>query len=126
MKLIEEAENLLEKSENVRHKLTAEWLKGEALRNLEKYESAEKLLEETFAGSIKQEQLNLAQAALNSLGNLALQTGDARQAEKHFKKAIKMIETLRAPLPAEEFRMAFLADKLAPFENLAKIYLSRK
>jgi CHAT domain-containing protein len=35
-----------------------------------------------------------------------------------------MIETLRAPLAAEEFRMAFFSDKLAPFENLAKIYLS--
>lgn len=122
--LIEEAENLLENSENVRHKLAADWLKGETLRNLEKYEPAEKLLEETFAAATKQENPNLAQASLNSLGKLALQTKDARKAEKHFKKAVELIETLRSPLAAEEVRMAFLADKLAPFENLAKIYLA--
>jgi CHAT domain-containing protein len=58
------------------------------------------------------------------LGELALQTGETHRAKKHFKKAVKLIETLRSPLAAEEFRMAFLADKLAPFENLAKIYLS--
>lgn len=122
--LIEEAENLLEKSENARPKLMTEWLKGEALRNLGKYATAEYLLEETFAKATKQERLNLAQASLNSLGKLALQTNDARKAERHFKKAVKLIETLRSPLAAEEFRMAFLADKLAPFENLAKIYLA--
>jgi CHAT domain-containing protein len=122
--LIEEVENLLKKSENVRPKLMTEWLKGEALRNLGKYATAEYLLEETLTKASRQERLNLAQASLNSLGELALQTGDARKAEKHFKKAVKLIETLRAPLAAEEFRMAFLADKLVPFENLAKIYLA--
>jgi CHAT domain-containing protein/tetratricopeptide (TPR) repeat protein len=121
--LAEEAESLLAKSENVRPKLMTEWLKGETLRHLGKYATAEYLLEETFAEATKQERLNLAQASLNSLGKLALQTNDARKAEKHFKKAIKLIEKLRAPLAAEEFRMAFLADKLAPFENLARIYI---
>jgi CHAT domain-containing protein len=124
LNLAEEAENLLEKSENARPKLITEWLKGEALRNLGKYATAEYLLEETFTKATRQERLNLAQASLNSLGKLALQAGDARKAENHFKRAIKLIETLRAPLSAEEFRMAFLADKLAPFENLAKIYLA--
>lgn len=122
--LAEEAETLLGKSENVRPKLMTEWLKGEALRNLGKFAPAEYLLEETFAEAARQERLNLAQASLNSLGKLALQTNDARRAEKYFKKAVKLIETLRAPLAAEEFRMAFLADKLVPFENLARIYLA--
>jgi CHAT domain-containing protein len=36
------------------------------------------------------------------------------------------VEHLRAPLASEEFRMSFLSDKLAPFENLAKIYIERK
>jgi len=123
-KLAEEAEQLLETSGSARHKLTAKWLKSEALGNLEKYEAAENLLGKVFAAAMKQEQPNLAQICLNSLGKLALQKGDTRKAERYFKKAVVMIETLRAPLAAEEFRMAFLADKLAPFENLAKIYLS--
>jgi tetratricopeptide (TPR) repeat protein len=121
--LAEEVENLLRKSENVRPKLMNEWLKGETLRNLGKYATAEHFLEETFDKATKLERPNLAHASLNSLGKLALQTGDKRKAEKHFKRAVKLIETLRAPLAAEEFRMAFLADKLAPFENLACIYL---
>lgn len=123
-RLIEEAETLLTTSESARHKLTAKWLKGETLANLRKYEQAEILLENSFDEAIKQEQPNLAQVSLNSLGELALRKNRTREAEKYFKKAVKMIETLRAPLAAEEFRMAFLADKLAPFVNLAKIYLT--
>ncbi len=124
LKLVKEAEILLENSGNIRHKLTAKLLEGETLRNLGKYETAENLLEETFAEAVKQEQKKIAQVSLNSLGKIALQTGDTQKAKKHFKKAVELIETLRSPLPAEEFRMAFLADKLAPFENLARIYIA--
>ena len=124
LKILLEAKKLLAKTENPRQKLLAEWLHGETLRNLKQLKKAEKFLTETFAEAIHTEQSNIAQVCLNSLGNLALQTNDNRTAERHFKKAVKMIETLRAPLPAEEFRMAFLANKLAPFESLAKIYLA--
>ncbi|MDQ6788307.1 MAG: CHAT domain-containing protein, partial [Acidobacteriota bacterium] len=34
------------------------------------------------------------------------------------------IENLRAPLAADEFRMSFLAGKLAPFENLARVFIT--
>lgn len=124
LKIIKEAQKLLAESGNIKYKLAANWLEGETLRNLQEYQKAKKLLEKTFSEAVKQKQLNITQVSQNSLGKLALQTGDTRQAEKHFKKAIELIEKLRAPLPAEEFRMAFLADKLAPFENLARIYLA--
>ncbi|HEY0459042.1 MAG TPA: CHAT domain-containing tetratricopeptide repeat protein [Pyrinomonadaceae bacterium] len=121
--LVLEAEKILKQSENRRQKLFARWLHGETLRLLKKNKAAEKILTETLAESVRSEQTNLAQICLNSLGKLALQN-DKRKAKSYFKKALRIIETLRAPLPAEEFRMAFLADKLAPYENLAKIYLS--
>ncbi len=121
---IRETEKLLTKSENLRQKLFAGWLHGEILQNLGRLKNAEKILLETYGESIKQEQLNLAQICLNSLGNLALRKNDAQNAESYFKRAVRMIETIRAPLAAEEFRMAFLSDKLAPFESLAKIYLA--
>ncbi len=124
LKIVLETNKLVAKTENPRQKLLIKWLQGEILRNLKKYKPAEKLLLESFAESLKNEQSNLAQICLNSLGNLSLKKNKPRIAEDYFKRAIKMIETLRAPLPAEEFRMAFLADKLAPFENLAKIYLA--
>ena len=92
-------------------------------KSQKKYE-AEKILHKFSRQRSNQEQQNIAQIALNSLGNLLCDTDDQKTSRKHFKKAIEIIETLRAPLPAEEFRMAFLADKLAPFENLAKIYLA--
>jgi CHAT domain-containing protein len=124
LKLILKAEKLFKKTENPRQKLLAKWFHGEILRNLRRFKNAAKLLTETYTEAIRNEQKNLAQICLNSLGNLALQINDTLTAENHFKNAVKMIETLRAPLPAEEFRMAFLADKLAPFESLAKIYLA--
>ncbi|HSK73052.1 MAG TPA: hypothetical protein VK892_15240, partial [Pyrinomonadaceae bacterium] len=119
-----QAEKLLADSSNFRQQLTAQWLHGEALRNLNKNAKAEDLLEKTFAEAVQQEQPVLAQAAQTSLGKLFAARKNYRKAENHFKKAVNTIETLRAPLPAEEFRMAFLADKLAPFENLAKVYLA--
>lgn len=124
LKLAREAEFLLEQSENTRHLLTARWLQAEALRKTGETEKARKMLAQIFTASIKQEQPNTAQSAQISLGKIAVEQNDYRQAEKHFERAIKLIETLRAPLAAEEFRMAFLANKLAPYENLAKIYLA--
>ncbi len=123
LQLAQEAEILLDQSGNLRHLLAARWLIAEAWRNLGENEKAQQLLEQVFTESIKQEQSNTAQSAQVSLGKLAASGKNYRQAEKHFRRAIKLIETLRAPLAAEEFRMAFLADKLAPYENLAKIYL---
>lgn len=123
-RIAHEAEMLLSESENFRHKLMVGWIRGEAARNLKDFAESEKLLTGTLAGAKKREQPQIAQLALNSLGQMFRQKGDARGAERFFKKAIKLIETLRAPLPAEEFRIAFLASKLAPFANLAKIYLA--
>ncbi len=119
-----EAKKLLLKTEKLRPKLLSNWIHGEILRNLGKFKGAEKLLIETFEEATNISHSNLAQICLNSLGDLALQTSDRKGAERYFKNAVKMIESLRAPLPAEEFRMAYLADKLAPFESLAKIYLA--
>lgn len=126
LQTIEETEKVLIPSENSRQKLTLKFLKAETAAKIGKTKQAEKLFTETFSQSNKQEQQNLAQLALNSLGKLSLDSGDFKKAESYFKKAIQVIENLRSPLAAEEFRMAFLSDKLAPFENLAKIYLARK
>lgn len=123
LEIIRKTEKLLTRSENLPLKLQAKFRHGEILRRLKKHKTAEKVLSETFEKAFKSELLNLAQGSLNSLGKLNLQIGDQKQAENYFKRSIKLIENLRSPLPAEEFRMAFLADKLTPFENLAQIYV---
>lgn len=125
LKISETAESLLDENESSRYRLIARWLRGEALRNLGKQTEAEILLQQTFVAAVKNEQSNLAQIAQTSLGKLFVAQKKYRQAEKHFRKAIELIETMRAPLPAEEFRRSFLADKLTPYEELAKIYLQR-
>ncbi|MGI8787583.1 MAG: CHAT domain-containing protein [Pyrinomonadaceae bacterium] len=124
LSIVEEAEKLLSASENLRYKLTARWLRAEALRKSGEDTKAENLLAQVFADSIRHEQPLTAQSAQIALGEIALERRNYRRAERHFKRAIALIETLRSPLAAEEFRMAFLANKLAPFENLAKIYLA--
>lgn len=125
LETIRETGKILSKSENLRQKLMLKWLEAETARKLGRKKQAEKLLTEVFGQAKRQEQKNLAQISLNSLGKLFRDGGDTKKAESYFKRAVKIIENLRAPLAAEEFRMAFLSDKLAPFENLAKIYLER-
>lgn len=118
-----EIEKQIASSENLRHKLSAAFIKAEALRNLNENTKAAEELQKIFALSVKYEQPNTAQAAQISLGKIAFYQKNFPLAKKHFKSAIRLTETLRAPLAAEEFRMAFLADKLAPFEFMTKIYL---
>ncbi len=125
LKLAREAERFLEKSENTRYRLTARWIEAEARRKLGESVKAGELLARIYTDSTKMEQPETARLAQISLGKIALEANDFPQAEKHFKQAVKLIERLRAPLAAEEFRMAFLANKLAPYENLAKIYLAK-
>jgi tetratricopeptide (TPR) repeat protein len=47
------------------------------------------------------------------------------QALYHLTQAIEEIERLRATLPQETLRTAFLRDKLAPYEDLIQLYLAR-
>ncbi len=116
-----EAETLLDKTSNLRYKLIVNLIKAECLKHSGEFSAAKTLLEKTFTDAIAQENGQIAQTAQISLGKLANAESNVSQAEKHFKKAVELIETLRSPLPAEEFRMAFLADKLVPYQELAKI-----
>ena len=124
LKIISETEKLLTTSENLPLKLRAKFRHGEVLRKLNRSAKAHAVLSELYDEAQQYENTNLAQVCLNSLGQMALENNQRREAEKYFKKSIKLIENLRSPLPSEEFRIAFLADKLAPFENLAQIYLA--
>lgn len=124
LELIEESEKLLTGSESFRDKLTVKLLKADTLGRVGNINNAESLLSEVLVEATRQEQPNIALASLNSLGKMARVAGDAGDAKKYFRKAAALVEKLRAPLAAEEFRMAFLANKLEPFENLAAICLA--
>jgi CHAT domain-containing protein len=120
----EEAETPLAEAGVWRHLLMARWLRGEAARALGSTADARPLLESTLKDAVEQAQPQVAQRCHTSLGLLAELEGERERAEKEFKRAIELIETLRAPLPAEEFRSAFFADKLVPYDEMVRLCLA--
>jgi CHAT domain-containing protein len=119
-----EAEQIFDEAGSLRNQLIAAWMHGEALRNLTQTTESQSLLANTLAKSLTNEQPNIALLCQTSLGKLASATNEIAKAWSYFQKAIETIENLRAPLPADEFRTAFLADKIVPYHELAKLSLN--
>jgi tetratricopeptide (TPR) repeat protein len=105
------------------HLLLSRWLHGESRRMLGEEQPAAALLTTTLETATP-DAPQIAHRCLTSLGLLALRQGSRATAETYLIRACDLIEQLRAPLPAEELRAAFIADKLTPFFELARICLS--
>ena len=99
-------------------------LTGIVARRQGALEQARQLLDTTLTAAEKTLAPQLAQRCAGELGLTALADGDAPAAEAYFRQAIDLIETLRAPLPAEEFRMGFSGDKLMPYVELVRLCLA--
>jgi CHAT domain-containing protein len=104
--------------------LQARWLRGEIARRQGSLHEARLLLENTLHDAQEQMIPQIAQHCLTSLGQLAIAAGAVVQGEAAFKQAIDLIEAMRAPLPAEEFRIAFFGDKLKPYSELVQLCLA--
>ena len=102
-----------------------QWLQGETARCSGAEDLALDLLNRTLTVAETQKQQDIAVRCHSSLGLLAAANGDESSAERSFRNAITLIEDLRAPLPAEEFRAAFFSDKLLPYHELVRICLRR-
>jgi CHAT domain-containing protein/tetratricopeptide (TPR) repeat protein len=107
-----------------RRQSVAAWVRGEALRAQGELLAARRLLEETLRTAEVNATPQIAQRCATSLGLLAAAQDDLATAETYFLRAVAIVEQMRAPLPAEEFRTAFLSDKLSPFAELARICLA--
>jgi CHAT domain-containing protein len=83
------------------------------------------LLEITLQEAQRQALPQIAQRCHVSLGLLAADVDDCERAEHSFRQAVKLVEELRAPLPGEEFRTAFLSDKLTPHAELVRLCLAQ-
>jgi CHAT domain-containing protein/tetratricopeptide (TPR) repeat protein len=103
--------------------LLARWLRGDALRALGQTRAARRLLEETLRSAEQRALPQIAYRCETSLGLLARAAGDHEAAEAAFRRAVAIVEDLRAPLPAEEFRTAFVADKVLPYTELVRLCL---
>ena len=103
--------------------LQARWLQGEAARVQGNFPNAEQLLRSALRDAKQWAVLPVIHRCHTSLGLIAEALGDRLEAERAFESAIFSIEELRAPLPAEEFRTAFLADKLIPYTEMVRLCL---
>lgn len=119
-----EAESPLAAAGTWRRLLMARWLRSESLRALGSVDEAHTLLDATLRDAEAQAQPQVVQHCHTSLGLLAAMMGDTEAAEASFKRAVELIETLRTPLPAEEFRTAFFSDKLVPYNELVRLCLA--
>jgi CHAT domain-containing protein len=107
-----------------RHSLMARWLRGEAANALGSITDARVILNSALADAVEQEQPQVAQRCHTSLGLISARSGDVTEAENSFRRSIDLIEELRAPLPAEEFRAAFFSDKLVPYDEMVRLCLA--
>jgi CHAT domain-containing protein/tetratricopeptide (TPR) repeat protein len=122
--LAAQAEAPLARAGARRRMLLARWLRGEAARAQGQERLAQILLDATLREAEQQALPQIAERCHTSLGLLFRAGGEDAKAEESFKRAVSLIEDLRAPLPAEEFRTAFVADKLAPYDELVRLCLS--
>jgi len=104
--------------------LVACWLRGESARLLGGHAMARSLIEATLRDAEQRHVPQVAQLCHTSLGLIAAAEGDLAAAEAAFKRAVELIETMRAQLPADEFRTAFAADKLMPYTELVRLCLN--
>ena len=119
-----EAEPQLARSGSWRKLLMARWLRGETERAQGHHSLAKAILGETLAEANENEQPPVPERCYTSLGRLATMTGELQSAERAFEQAVKLTEELRATLPGEEFRTAFFANKLGPYQELARLCLA--
>jgi CHAT domain-containing protein/tetratricopeptide (TPR) repeat protein len=61
----------------------------------------------------------------HALGSIALTSGNAQKAEKHFRNAVALLEQQRISLPLEEIKTAYLDDKANIYDDLIYSMLAR-
>lgn len=104
--------------------LLARWLHADIERTLDHTGEAQQLFETAVNDSILHGQPQITERAYTGLGLVALAKGESAAAQSHFRNAIAVTEELRAPLPGEEFKTAFFANKLVPYHELVRICLA--
>ena len=105
--------------------IEASIIEAESLMLLGEHESARKVLDAATAEAIR---LDLPQSkliCLTSLGSLEMSLENFAAAESVFLDAIELVEAMRSPLPGEDFRTGFVADKLTPYFALTSINLAK-
>ncbi len=101
----------------------ARWLSGEALRAQARDAEARPIFDALLSDPKIQALPQIAQRCYTSLGFLDEKHHQLPEAEAAFKRAVELVEDLRALLPSDEFRTAFVSDKLTPYTKLVALCL---
>lgn len=124
--MLREVEPLFARAHAEGWRLQARWLLGSAVRRQGHLAEARAILEATMAQAQQALVTQMIQRCATELGLVALANGNTAAAEAHFRHAIDLIESMRGPLPAEDFRMSFIGDKLTPYLELVRICLAER
>lgn len=119
----EKAEGCFAGAGNWHRQLLARWLRAESTLELGELDNAASILRSTIRDAQLQIQPQVEQLAHTSLGLIATRRDNHNLAEVEFNAAIELVETLRSPLPAEEFRTAFFGKKLRAYDELLRVLL---
>lgn len=119
--LAAQAEESFREANSPRNVLLSQLVRGESERCSGNFDGAQKVFADVWEKSESAEQPQIAWAAANALGLLAKEEKNFPAATQYLEKAVEIIESLRSPLAADEFRTAFFTDKLAPYQTLADI-----
>ena len=92
--------------------LQTRWLAGVLAHRQGNLDEARERLTAALADAQAAMIAQVAQRCATELGLVALAAGDATEAESRFRQAVTLTEAMRAPLPAEEFQIGFIGDKL--------------
>lgn len=104
--------------------LLARWLRADIERTMGHVDEARQLFERAVHDSILKGQPQITERCYTGLGLVAVEKGEAAAAERLFRNAIAVTEELRSPLPGEEFKTAFFANKLVAYNELVRLCLS--
>ena len=120
------AEKMFRRAASPRNQLLAGVVRAEAERANGNSAVAAKIFKRVCKRACRAEQPQIEWIARAALGQIERANQNNPRAVKHFQRAVKIIERLRAPLPADAFRTAFFADKLLPYQQLSEIFTDRK
>ncbi len=120
----QQVEPVFTRAGNFGRALLAGWLQGEALRALGRPAEARPVLEATLHAARARHLPQIAQRCHTALGLIAAAEQNPTRARYELDAAITLIEELRAPLPSDEIRTAFVADKLGPYTAMMRLLLA--
>jgi CHAT domain-containing protein/tetratricopeptide (TPR) repeat protein len=113
-----EALHLSKRSSNTRGFVQASLYLGELLRRLHRYKAASSHLQEALAKAQAAGLVEERWKSLYALGQIAEETGSPQSAIEDYRKAISIIESVRAGIGTASLKIDFLADKRDVYDSL--------